>query len=449
MKSAGLTAVAMNRVAALLFVKILSFVAGSFGSTNTSWEHHIRADLLDNYDPKVRPVLTGKRAVEVLFALRLSRLVKVDNQEQVVVLDTWVIQEWKNEFLTWNASDYGGVDRVHFSPLEIWAPDIALFNNGDDQINLAGGPSKFVTDISVNDQGKCVWSGPATFKVNCRMMINQWPFDEQTCELGFGSFTYGINLLILKLFKDKSNFANRFVKSGDWDIMDITAESSETDHGDCCPFNFSEVVYKLRMQRRSLYYMFYLAIPSVLLTVLALGSFLIHVESGERIGFVTTVLLAMTVFLLVIPSFLPVTSDGLPILGVNLQATLIIIALVLFANIFVVRVYFMDGTPPKWIERFCNFCSIKKSKRVKCINATGPDNGFPTVVKHSAATMAGIEMTESNRDSPSLVERMEEQEFTWRRVSIKMDHVFFVVFIVLVAIAYAVTFATPKRVDIS
>ena len=231
--------------------------------------------------------------------------------------------------------------------------------------------------------------------------------------------------------------------------MDITAELSETDHGDCCPFNFSEVVYKVGMRRKSLYYMFYLTIPSVLLTVLALGSFLIHVESGERIGFVTTVLLAITVFLLVIPSFLPVTSDGLPILGVYLQATMIIIALVLFANIFVVRVYFMDGTPPKWIERFCNFCSIKKRKRVKRINVTGPDNGFPTVVKDSATTMAGIEMTESSRRSPSLVERIEEQEFTWRRVSIKMDHVFFVVFIVLAVVAYVVTFATPNRPDVS
>jgi len=37
-------------------------------------------------------------------------------------------QDWTNEFLTWNASNYGGVDRVHFAPEEIWVPDIALFN---------------------------------------------------------------------------------------------------------------------------------------------------------------------------------------------------------------------------------------------------------------------------------------------------------------------------------
>lgn len=38
------------------------------------------------------------------------------------------LQRWDNEFLTWNISDYGDVDRVHFEPREIWVPDIALFN---------------------------------------------------------------------------------------------------------------------------------------------------------------------------------------------------------------------------------------------------------------------------------------------------------------------------------
>ena len=231
------------------------------------------------------------------------------------------------------------------------------------------------------------------------------------------------------------------MENGDWDITNITAKLSETDHGDCCPFNFSEVVYTLQMKRKSLYYMFYVFIPSVLLTILALSSFLIHAESGERIGFVTTILLAMTVFLLVIPSFLPVTSDGLPILGVNLQATMILIAAVLFANIFVLRVYFLEGTPPEWVEKFCNFFSIKKSPRMKRIEVPRPTTVYPAAV-NSAVTIAGIEMSEFSRRNSPLVKPIDDLEFTWRRVSIKLDHVFFVVFIIVSSVAYAVTFTT-------
>jgi len=48
------------------------------------------------------------------------------------------------------------------------------------------------------------------------------------------------------------------MKSGDWDIQNITAKLSETDHGDCYPFNFSEVVYALQMKRKSLYFVVFL-----------------------------------------------------------------------------------------------------------------------------------------------------------------------------------------------
>ena len=68
-----------------------------------------------------------------------------------------------------------------------------------------------MTDVAVDSKGKCVWSGPATFKVNCKMEIREWPFDNQTCELAFGSYTYGENLLKIKLFKDKKrgDFASK------------------------------------------------------------------------------------------------------------------------------------------------------------------------------------------------------------------------------------------------
>lgn len=45
-----------------------------------------------------------------------------------VWLLSFYFQEWTNEFLTWNSSNYGDVERIHFAPDEIWVPDIALFN---------------------------------------------------------------------------------------------------------------------------------------------------------------------------------------------------------------------------------------------------------------------------------------------------------------------------------
>ena len=64
----------------------------------------------------------------------------------------------------------------------------------------------------MDNNGMSVWSGPATFKANCQLEIGSWPFDNQTCELGFGSYTYGIGRMDIKLFEDKSGeFTSKYI----------------------------------------------------------------------------------------------------------------------------------------------------------------------------------------------------------------------------------------------
>ena len=192
------------------------------------------------------------------------------------------------------------------------------------------------------------------------------------------------------------------------------------------------------MKRKPLYHLFYLTIPSMMLMFLALTSFLIPVESGERIGFVTTILLAMTVFLLLIPSFLPETSDGVPILGIGLQATMVIISLILFCNIFVLKLFFMEGPPPNWVQNLVCLCHGKKGKNVQRIHVSTADSHSSKM----AASANAIELTEhpeGMRNTPVGWEEKRE-EITWQKVSCKLDHVFFVFFFLVAIITYTATY---------
>ena len=191
------------------------------------------------------------------------------------------------------------------------------------------------------------------------------------------------------------------------------------------------------MTRKPLYHVFYLTIPSLMLMVLGLTSFLIPVESGERIGFVTTILLAMTVFLLLIPSFLPESSDGVPVLGIGLQATMIIIVLVLFCNIFVLKLFFKEGTPPKWVQNLCRLCCLKKGKTVQRIHVSNA-----SLRAKSSASANAVELEERSggkSNTPTVWEKTED-DLTWQRVSIKLDQMFFVLFVVIVVITYVVIY---------
>ena len=69
------------------------------------------------------------------------------------------------------------------------------------------------------------------------------------------------------------------------------------------------------MRRRTLYYLFNIICPCLWLTVLSLLGFWLPPESGEKITLGITVLLAFSVFMLLIAERIPATSEFVPLIG--------------------------------------------------------------------------------------------------------------------------------------
>ncbi|KAK3746631.1 hypothetical protein QZH41_012842 [Actinostola sp. cb2023] len=71
-------------------------------------------------------------------------------------------------------------------------------SSGDETVSQAGFTEKFKTYVVVESSGKCTWSSPATFKSLCNMDITNFPFDSQTCDVTFGSWTYDDRLMSMQ-----------------------------------------------------------------------------------------------------------------------------------------------------------------------------------------------------------------------------------------------------------
>ena len=69
------------------------------------------------------------------------------------------------------------------------------------------------------------------------------------------------------------------------------------------------------MRRRTLYYLFNIIFPCLWLTVLSLLGFWLPPDSGEKITLGITVLLAFSVFMLLIAENMPATSEFVPLIG--------------------------------------------------------------------------------------------------------------------------------------
>ncbi|GIY00583.1 acetylcholine receptor subunit alpha-like 1 [Caerostris darwini] len=87
--------------------------------------------------------------------------------------------------MRWDPDDYGGVTKLHVPAELIWLPDIVLYNNADGNYEVT-----IMTKAILHFDGMVHWKPPAIYKSSCLMDVEYFPFDEQTCFMKFGSWTY-------------------------------------------------------------------------------------------------------------------------------------------------------------------------------------------------------------------------------------------------------------------
>jgi hypothetical protein len=94
----------------------------------------------------------------------------------------------------------------------------------------------------------------------------------------------------------------------------ITVERHEKYYA-CCAEPYPDVTFTIHMNRRSLFYIFNLIFPCMLIYVVSMLGFFLPIESGEKVNLEITILLALVVFLMIIGETLPPTPDAIPLLG--------------------------------------------------------------------------------------------------------------------------------------
>uniref|UniRef100_A0A8C7MWE5 Neurotransmitter-gated ion-channel transmembrane domain-containing protein n=1 Tax=Oncorhynchus kisutch TaxID=8019 RepID=A0A8C7MWE5_ONCKI len=140
-----------------------------------------------------------------------------------------------------------------------------------------------------------------------------------------------------------------FTPSGEWDILALpgrrTFSSSEPIYVD--------VTYDFLIKRKPLFYTINLIIPCVLITSLAVLVFYLPSDCGEKISLCVSVLLALTVFLLLISKIVPPTSLDVPLIGKYLMFTMVLVTFSIVTSVCVLNVHHRSPsthTMPHWVK---------------------------------------------------------------------------------------------------
>ncbi|XP_058887955.1 neuronal acetylcholine receptor subunit beta-2-like [Acipenser ruthenus] len=298
----------------------------------------------DRYNKLIRPAVNRSQLVTIAIQVSLSQLISVNEREQIMTTNVWLTQEWNDYRLMWDPQEYEGIKKLRIPSQHIWLPDIILYNNADGNYEVS-----FYCNAVVSNNGDVFWLPPAIYKSACKIEVKHFPFDQQNCTMKFCSWTYDHTEIDLVLTSD---FASRddFTPSGEWDIVSLPGRKNENPEDP----TYVDITYDFIIKRKPLFYTINLIIPCVLITSLAILVFYLPSDCGEKMTLCISVLLALTVFLLLISKIVPPTSLDVPLIGKYLMFTMVLVTFSIVTSVCVLNIHHRSPsthTMPQWVKR--------------------------------------------------------------------------------------------------
>ncbi|XP_037912240.1 neuronal acetylcholine receptor subunit alpha-7 isoform X5 [Hermetia illucens] len=328
-------------------ITLLIFLLGINESTQGPHEKRLLNHLLATYNTLERPVANESEPLEVKFGLTLQQIIDVDEKNQLLITNIWLSLEWNDYNLRWNDSEYGGVKDLRITPNKLWKPDVLMYNSADE-----GFDGTYHTNIVVKHNGSCLYVPPGIFKSTCKIDITWFPFDDQHCDMKFGSWTYDGNQLDLVLNSEEGGDLSDFITNGEWYLIGMPGTKNTITY-QCCPEPYVDITFTIKIRRRTLYYFFNLIVPCVLISSMALLGFTLPPDSGEKLTLGVTILLSLTVFLNLVAETLPQVSDAIPLLGTYFNCIMFMVASSVVLTVVVLNYHHRTADiheMPPWIK---------------------------------------------------------------------------------------------------
>jgi len=135
----------------------------------------------------------------------------------------------------------------------------------------------------------------------------------------------------LSSLKDQAELVY-FSPHSDWKLLEYSTESEVMADDTWFSLN-------IRIKRRALYYVIIVIAPTVLFSLLNLLVFLLPVESGERVSLAMTILLSYAIFLTLVSSSIPTSSNPMCALLIVMIIIIVISGIIVFGVIITVKYF--------------------------------------------------------------------------------------------------------------
>lgn len=323
------------------------------------------------YDRNIRPGENRSIPLQVNVTFYFKSIKEFEESVSKFSITGALGVNWVDHRLTWDPATYGGdLNETIIPQRKVWIPFLvnmlmydAISEIGHSDMNLR-----------LESNGLISWVIPNLFESTCDADLSYYPFDTQTCILRFyipGFLPTEINLMAPRGTMDMAEYSENSL----WDVTETKIYTTTNN------LKLQEAVMSVTMKRRPVYYISSLLLPVAFLSFLQLIVFLMPPECGERVGFGTTVLVAVAVYLTLIQDKLPEGSEpSVAYLSYKLLGDFMVGVLMTVGVIVALRFYNREDTKeiPNYLKTFHKIvlgprmCGCKKKHKVEDYNTKIP-----------------------------------------------------------------------------
>ena len=168
--------------------------------------------------------------------------------------------------------------------------------------------------VDLHHTGRVLWSFGGNFATTCTLDMTYYPFDIQKCDIVIDNWAYTSDAVDLVNSTSDVHMQD-FSVNGEWDLVDTKVKRSTYEEDTHPGKLFPRVTFSLFLHRKPLYYFINIVTPCLFCIIISIMVFWLPPDSGEKVSLGITVLLAFSVFQLVVADNTPKTSDFTPLLS--------------------------------------------------------------------------------------------------------------------------------------
>ncbi|XP_062602794.1 neuronal acetylcholine receptor subunit alpha-6-like [Saccostrea cucullata] len=312
-------------------VILMSFL----GLTDTSSRSQLFQDVITKIDPDIAPFESAETQTDVTVTLNLMGISEVNEKQQTVQGSYWVGLTWTDWRLRWDPSSYLNISSVQVNASNIWSPtSVCIFNElGNDKcFNADKDP------VTVHSFGYVSYMKYMESVSQCTIDVTKYPFDSHYCGLYFGNINPDAEFIN---FESKySSFLLQYLLPNEvWNVRNTSLLINEYEDS-LTKRSERQLHFNILLERKSLYVVISTLLPVIILSVLNLFSFVVPIDSGEKMGFCMAIFLTFAVCLTMITDSMPKSSEKVPFFTIYLITQLVISGLTVVFEAFLLLVHF-------------------------------------------------------------------------------------------------------------